>query len=125
MAFITVSDAAGRILFRRRATDVEMEEARRAAEDADAGAEASMHEIAQQRYAALAAGTTIEEHLTPPDELAELEAFEPRSSEPDFEEEPTMAQAESHEVGLFGDEEAADDSWFGDARFMDEEEVAS
>jgi hypothetical protein len=80
-----------------------------------------MQEIAQQRYAALAMGATIEEHLTPPDELAELEQFEPRMDEPEFEEEPVMAQSDP---GLFG-AEAADDSWFGDARFLDEEEVAS
>ncbi len=126
MAFITVSDAAGRVLFRRRATEVEIDEARRAAEEADAGAEAAMHEIAQQRYAALAAGTTIEQHFAPPQELADAEELEQYGgAESEFEDEPVvMAQAE-HEPGLFDEEDAADDSWFGDARFMEEEEVAS
>jgi len=127
MAFITVSDAAGRVLFRRRATESEMADAVRAAEEADAGAEASMQEIAEQRYAILASGGSLEQHLEPPDELAELEDLGAFSREPEFEEEPVMAQAqtepEAQDPGLFGDDDL-DDSWFGDARFS-EEEIAS
>ena len=126
MAFITVSDASGRVLFRRRATDGEIEEAVRAAEHADAGAESAMHEIAAQRYQALAAGTTIEQHLEPPSELQELEefeGFEHVAGEPEGEAAPVMAEAES-EAGHF-DDASQDDSWFGDARFTDEEELVS
>lgn len=128
MAFITVSDAAGRVLFRRRATDGEIAEAVRVAEDADAGAESAMHEIAAQRYAALASGTTIEQQLEPPTELQELEAYEDLerlADESQGEEAPVMAEAESGEAGLFDDAGLQDDSWFGEARFTDEEELVS
>ena len=128
MAFITVSDASGRVLFRRRATDSEMSDAVRAAEEADAGAESAMQEIAEQRYALLATGASLEQHIEPPDELAELEDLDAVSREPEFEEEPVMAEAdvvpEAQEPGLFGDDDL-DDSWFGDARFSEEEEIAS
>ena len=126
MAFITVSDASGRVLFRRRATEGEIEEAVRAAEDADAGAQSAMHEIAAQRYQVLAAGTTLEQHLEPPSELEELEefeGFEHFAGEPEDEVAPVMAEAES-EAGLF-DDASQDDTWFGEARFTDEEELAS
>jgi hypothetical protein len=50
-AFITVSDAAGRVLFRRRATVEEVVTAVRAAEAAEAEAEAAMERIARDRQA--------------------------------------------------------------------------
>ncbi len=126
MAFITVSDAAGRVLFRRRATDAEMTEAVHAAEEADVGAEAAMQEIATQRYEALATGTMIEQELAPPEEvMAELEEFEQVARESKLEGEPPREEAEPQEAGLFGEDEMLDDSWFGDARFTSEEEVAS
>jgi hypothetical protein len=48
-AFITVSDAAGRVLFRRRATADEVFNAVRAAETAEAVAAVAMERIAQER----------------------------------------------------------------------------
>ncbi|HXP93445.1 MAG TPA: hypothetical protein VN905_08225 [Candidatus Binatia bacterium] len=126
MAFITVSDAAGRVLFRRRATDAEMAEAVHAADEADAGAQAAMQEIATQRYEALATGTMIEQELAPPEEVtAELEEFEQFAHESEPESERLSAEAEPQEAGLFGEDEMREDSWFGDARFTSEEEVAS
>jgi hypothetical protein len=50
-AFITVSDAAGRVLFRRRATAEEVFTAIRTAEVAEAEAGAAMERIAQERLA--------------------------------------------------------------------------
>lgn len=133
MAFITVSDAAGRVLFRRRATETEVADAVRAAEQADEGAEAAMHEIASQRYAALAAGTTIVEDVAPPPELAEFE--EVVQAEPSLEEEEQPEEVPHlDEAGLFHENDALEDSidpWFGDARFseetnfLDDEDVAS
>jgi len=48
-AFITVTDAAGRVLFRRAATDAEVREAVRAAEVAQGEGEEAMREIAAER----------------------------------------------------------------------------
>jgi hypothetical protein len=48
-AFITVSDAAGRVLFRRPATDAEVTAALHAAETAEAEGLAAMQRIAQER----------------------------------------------------------------------------
>jgi hypothetical protein len=50
-AFITVSDAAGRVLFRRPATDAEVMRAIRAAEAAEAEGRAAMERIARERIA--------------------------------------------------------------------------
>jgi hypothetical protein len=50
-AFITVSDAAGRVLFRRPATVEEVLTAVRAAEIAEAAAAMAMERIAQERRA--------------------------------------------------------------------------
>jgi hypothetical protein len=49
--FITVSDAAGRVLFRRLATDEEMMTALRAAETAEREGHAAMERIAEERRA--------------------------------------------------------------------------
>ncbi|GAC1407904.1 MAG: hypothetical protein NVSMB64_15350 [Candidatus Velthaea sp.] len=48
-AFITVTDAAGRVLFRRPATDAEVLDAVRAAEAAEVEAKAAMDRIAAER----------------------------------------------------------------------------
>jgi hypothetical protein len=120
-AFITVSDASGRVLFRRRATEAEITEAVHAAEEADAGAEAVMHEIAAERYAALAAGTTISQELEAPAELAEVEQLAAVSSQPEYTAQP-MGEMESSEAGT---DDGGLDPWFGDARFSQEEELAS
>jgi hypothetical protein len=48
-AFITVTDAAGRVLFRRAATDAEVREAVRAAEIAEVEGEEAMRQIADER----------------------------------------------------------------------------
>jgi hypothetical protein len=51
--FITVSDAAGRVLFRRPATDDEVMNAVRVAQVAETEARAAMERIAAARRAAL------------------------------------------------------------------------
>jgi hypothetical protein len=48
-AFITVTDAAGRVLFRRPATESEIMDALRAADTAEAEAQAAMQRIADER----------------------------------------------------------------------------
>jgi hypothetical protein len=48
-AFITVSDAAGRVLFRRPATDDEVLNALHAAETAEVEGQAAMDRIARER----------------------------------------------------------------------------
>lgn len=48
-AYVTVTDAAGRVLFRRLATDSEVEEARQIAHDADAEAHDVLKAIAKDR----------------------------------------------------------------------------
>jgi hypothetical protein len=48
-AFVTVTDAAGRVLFRRPATDAEIMEALRAAEEAEAEGQAAMERIAAEK----------------------------------------------------------------------------
>jgi hypothetical protein len=124
MAFITVSDAAGRVLFRRRATEAEIEEAQRAADLANEGAESAMHEIAEQRYAALATGGTIEQQLEPPPgddvehALGKGDGFGEEDGEmlPELEEGQLFA-ADEDEVPL--DESL--DPWFDDARYRHEE----
>jgi hypothetical protein len=51
-AFITVSDACGRVLFRRPATDEEIRSALRAAEEAETEGRAALERIAREREAA-------------------------------------------------------------------------
>jgi hypothetical protein len=51
-AFITVSDAAGRVLFRRPATEAEVLTAMHAAEVAEAEAQSALDRIASERHAA-------------------------------------------------------------------------
>jgi hypothetical protein len=51
VAWITVTDAAGRILFRRPATPAEVIAARQAAGEADAAAQDVMDRIAAERHA--------------------------------------------------------------------------
>lgn len=127
MAFITVSDAAGRVLFRRRATEVEIAEAVHAAETADVGAQEAMHEIAAQRYEALAAGTTIEHELEPPGELAELEDLAPLEEYGETFDEPAEEQPEPagmEDTSLFADldtSQGAIDPWFSEARYTGSE----
>jgi len=48
-AFITVTDAAGRVLFRRAATEAEIREAVRAAQVAEVEGEEAMRQIADER----------------------------------------------------------------------------
>ncbi|MBV8579519.1 MAG: hypothetical protein JOZ86_02695 [Candidatus Eremiobacteraeota bacterium] len=48
-AYVTVTDAAGRVLFRRPATAEEIAEALRAADNAERGARAVLAEIAAER----------------------------------------------------------------------------
>lgn len=125
MAFITVSDAAGRVLFRRRATEAEIEEAMRAADEANEGAESAMHEIAEQRYAALASGTTMEPHVKalPEDDLAgelgrgdgAVEEF--GEMEPESEGDDLLAV----DAGDAGQLDESLDPWFDNARFEHEE----
>ncbi len=55
-AFITVSDAAGRVLLRRPATDVEVMSAIAAAEAAEAEGRAAMERIARERDSLAADG---------------------------------------------------------------------
>jgi len=51
-AFITVSDACGRVLFRRPATDEEIQSALRAAQEAESEGWAAMERVAREREAA-------------------------------------------------------------------------
>jgi hypothetical protein len=53
--YVTVTDAAGRVLFRRPATQAEIEEAMQVADAADSEAEAGLKRIAAEREANLAA----------------------------------------------------------------------
>ena len=48
-AYVTVTDASGRVLFRRRATPQEIAEALRAADEAERGARATLGQIAAER----------------------------------------------------------------------------
>jgi hypothetical protein len=48
-AYITVTDASGRVLLRRPATSEEIAEALRAADDAEQSARATLAQIAQER----------------------------------------------------------------------------
>ena len=50
-AYVTVTDASGRMLFRRPATAGELAEALRAADDAERGARAALARIAEARFA--------------------------------------------------------------------------
>ena len=59
-AYVTVTDAAGRVLFRRLATQAEIEEAMQVADEADAEAQASLRRIAAEREQSLAAAAAQE-----------------------------------------------------------------
>ena len=59
-AYVTVTDAAGRVLFRRPATQAEIEEAMQVADAADAEAQAVLKRIAQEREQALAAAAALQ-----------------------------------------------------------------
>jgi hypothetical protein len=48
-AYVTVTDASGRVLFRRRATPAEIAEALSAADEAERGARAALTQIALER----------------------------------------------------------------------------
>lgn len=67
-AYVTVTDAAGRVLFRRPATEAEIEEARQIAKSADAEANAVLKMIAKEREHA---------HLPPPVVEAKTPGAEP------------------------------------------------
>ena len=61
-AYVTVTDAAGRVLFRRLATEAEVEEARQIAKDADAEAHSVLLAIAKDReHSAIAPPAEAEE----------------------------------------------------------------
>jgi hypothetical protein len=48
-AYVTVTDASGRVLFRRRATPEEIAQALTAAQDAEHGARETLAQIARER----------------------------------------------------------------------------
>jgi hypothetical protein len=48
-AYVTVTDASGRVLFRRRATPAEIAEALGAADEAERGAREALTQIAEER----------------------------------------------------------------------------
>ena len=50
IAYITVADASGRVLFRRPATGQEVDEALRAADEAEREGQAAMDRIASERF---------------------------------------------------------------------------
>jgi hypothetical protein len=50
IAYITVADASGRVLFRRPATAQEVDEALRSAEEAEREGQAAMDRIASERF---------------------------------------------------------------------------
>ena len=50
IAYITVSDASGRVLFRRPATGDEVDEALRSADEAEREGQAAMDRIASERF---------------------------------------------------------------------------
>jgi len=94
-AYVTVTDAAGRVLFRRAATQAEIEEAIAVAQAADAEAEAALKRIAGRRTQVLPtpAPPAAEEEAAEDEEAAEEEAApvafaaEPESDEfPAFDE---------------------------------------
>lgn len=121
MAFITVSDAAGRVLFRRRATEAEIAEAVRAADQADEGAQAALLEVAGERYAALATRSTIERAFAaPPDELDELTELAPPDVVQSLDDTGFVELDRQIQEGeLFAPDVV--DPWFDDARFRSEE----
>jgi hypothetical protein len=50
IAYITVADASGRVLFRRAATAEEVDEALRAADEAEREGQAAMDRISSERF---------------------------------------------------------------------------
>jgi hypothetical protein len=67
-AYVTVTDAAGRVLFRRPATEAEIEEARHIAKSADAEAHSVLQAIAKERE---------HTHLPPPAVEGKAAGYEP------------------------------------------------
>ena len=87
-AYVTVTDAAGRVLFRRPATQAEIEEAIQVADAADAEAQAVLKRIAEERQIAMAAAQQ-QQALPPvappePEARSDPEAEEPAEPEPVF-----------------------------------------
>jgi hypothetical protein len=60
-AYVTVTDAAGRVLFRRPATEAEVEEAIQVAQAADSEAQAVLGRIAAEREQVLAQPPALEQ----------------------------------------------------------------
>jgi hypothetical protein len=71
IAYITVTDAAGRVLFRRAATAGEVEDALRSADVADSEGEAAMDRIAEERLAHEITGPVIPSFTDPEFPFAE------------------------------------------------------
>lgn len=71
IAYITVTDAAGRVLFRRAATAGEVEDALRSADVADGEGEAAMDRIAQERLAHEITGPVVPSFVDPDFPFAE------------------------------------------------------
>ena len=136
-AYVTVTDAAGRVLFRRLATAAEVEEAIQIAKAADGEAESVLKRIAKDRDKVLAAQarraqteTTQEpepqviEHPKPAaaaapvvDDTDELPAFSSETDFPDFVETSTSVpdqpklNEETDAFTAFGDGEFNSLSW--------------
>ena len=133
-AYVTVTDAAGRVLFRRLATAAEIEEAMQIAKSADSEAEEVLKRIAHDRERALAAQARVaearakaeatalnkpaEESVAPtkveaaaPEETVPFDSFD--IPEPDFtdttsarkRDEPKDKEEEQPAFQAFGDEE--------------------
>ncbi|MBV8149939.1 MAG: hypothetical protein JOY59_00150 [Candidatus Eremiobacteraeota bacterium] len=104
-AYVTVTDASGRVLFRRPATQAEVEEAIQIAGAANAEAEEVLKRIASERQAALAAmpqladpAASAEPTEAPAQPLPQgpIDEFVPMEHA-SFEEDPFSAAVESEE----------------------------
>ena len=95
-AYVTVTDAAGRVLFRRAATQAEIEEAMQVADSADAEAQAVLKRIAEEREQALAAAAAPE-----PLPSAQPEP-QPVQARKEAEPEPQREEPESEEPAIQG-----------------------
>jgi hypothetical protein len=71
IAYITVTDAAGRVLFRRAATASEVQDALRSADQAQNEGEAAMDRIAYERLLAEISGPRIPSFVDPEFPFAE------------------------------------------------------
>jgi hypothetical protein len=95
-AYVTVTDAAGRVLFRRLATAAEIEEATQIAKSAEAEAEKVLGRIAKDRDRVLAkaADAPTEVAAPPPPKVEEKppKASAPLSEETDFLEPPEIEE---------------------------------